>query len=62
MADNVGAAFSVGDPTKVLCEGFDSSFQDGLRADLADRDPTYVQAVIDGLNSDGGRVLLLRAG
>jgi O-antigen ligase len=29
---------------------------------LQDRDPAYVQAVIEGLKSDGGRVLLLRVG
>ncbi len=62
MADSVEAAFAIENPTKVLCDGLDASIQDGIRSQLEGRDPKYVQAVIDGLNSDGGRILVLRAG
>ena len=62
MADSVQAAFAIQDPTKVICEGLDSTTQDAIRLHLQGRDPVYVQAVIEGLKSDGGRVLLLRVG
>ncbi|RFO98673.1 hypothetical protein DIC66_01955 [Rhodoferax lacus] len=62
MTDSVVAAFAIEDPSKALCEGLDPSVQEGIRSRLADRDAKYVQAVIDGLNSDGGRILVLRAG
>ena len=62
MADSVEAAFAIENPTKVLCDGLDVSIKDGVRRRLEGRDPKYVQAVIDGLNSDGGRILVLRAG
>lgn len=62
MADSVEAAYAIEDPTKVLCDGLDLGIQDGIRNRLADKDPKYVQSVIDGLNSDGGRILILREG
>ena len=62
MADSVEAAFAIEDPTKALCEGLDASVQESIRSRLANRDAQYVQAVIDGLNSDGGRILVLRSG
>lgn len=62
MADSVEAAFAIENPTRTLCEGLDAGIQDSIRSKLADRDPQYVQAVIAGLQSDGGRILLLRAG
>ena len=62
MADSVEAAYSIQNPTRVLCDGLNSSIQDDIRTRLADRDPKYVQSVINGLSSDGGRILILRAG
>ena len=62
MADSMEAGFSIEDPAKVLCDGLDAGTQAAVRNRLAGRDPKYVDRVIEGLNSDGGRILVLRAG
>jgi O-antigen ligase len=60
MADSVEVAYEIEDPFRVLCDGLSIDVQNGIRSRLASRDPKYVQAVIDGLNSDGGRILIQR--
>lgn len=62
MSDKVRIAFMIKDPVRFLCEGPDQATLDGMRASMADREPNYVAALIEGLNGDGARITLMRAG
>lgn len=62
MSDKVRIAFMIKDPVRFLCEGPDKATLDGMRARMADREPDYVTALIGGLNGDGARITLMRAG
>lgn len=54
--------FLVDDPVRFLCDGPDESMLQQLRDEAQDRGPAYVSGLIDGLNGDGARVALMRAG
>lgn len=62
MSDKVRIAFMIEDPVRFLCEGPDKATLDGMRTRMADREPDYVEALIEGLNGDGARITLMRAG
>lgn len=62
MLDKAHAGFMVEDPVEFLCEGLSPAAKAKLQARMAGKDPAYVEEVILGLNGDGGRILLMRAG
>lgn len=62
MLDKARAGFLLDDPVAFLCEGLSSQARASLQARLGIEDETYLASVIDGLNGDGGRVILMRAG
>lgn len=62
MLDKARAGFLLDDPVAFLCEGLSPQARTSLQARLGIRDEAYLASVIDGLNGDGGRVILMRAG
>ncbi|MFN4360471.1 MAG: O-antigen ligase family protein [Hylemonella sp.] len=62
MGDKIRIAYMIEDPVSFLCEGPDEALLGGIRTRMADRDPVYVAALIDGLKGDGARITLMRAG
>jgi hypothetical protein len=62
MIGKVDLALTIEDPITLLCHGLDENFSKKLQAHLRDRDPEQVLSWIQGLNSDGGRILLMRVG
>jgi len=62
MLDSVESGFLITDPINVLCNGMDVETEAGIRSRLMHLGPEHVHAVIAGMNSDGGRVLILRGG
>jgi hypothetical protein len=62
MGDKVAIGFQVADPKDLLCEGVTPSTIDFVRELHPEKDGAYIQSLVDGLQSDGGRVLLARVG
>jgi hypothetical protein len=62
MWDKLTIGIALDSPMVSLCKGFDSSVYDEIRAKYADRNAAYTATLIDGLNGDGARVILARAG
>ncbi len=62
MLDKARAGFLLDDPVAFLCEGLSPQARASLQARLGIQDEAYLASVIDGLNGDGGRVILMRAG
>jgi hypothetical protein len=62
MWDKLTIGIALDKPMDSLCEGFDSSVYDQVRAKYADKDAAYTATLIDGLNGDGARVMMARAG
>jgi hypothetical protein len=62
MGDKVAIGFQVEKPKDLICEGFTPATSEFVRQQHPDRDDAYVESLIDGLRSDGGRVLLARVG
>lgn len=62
MGDKVAIGFDVPHPKDLLCEGFTPATSEFVRQQHPDKDPAYIASLIDGLNGDGGRILLARVG
>ncbi len=62
MLDKARAGFLLDDPVVFLCQGLSPQAKAGLQARLGIDDSAYLEEVIRGLNGDGGRVILMRAG
>lgn len=62
MGDKVAIGFQVEHPKDLICDGFTSATSEFVRHHHPDKDQAYVESLIDGLRSDGGRVLLARVG
>jgi hypothetical protein len=62
MGDKVAIGFLVDSPKDLLCEGVSPSTFEFVRQQHPEGDSAYVQSLINGLQSDGGRVLMARVG
>jgi hypothetical protein len=62
MSDKVKVAFLVEDPVEFMCEGMSPELGTRIRERLASQDPQYIAMLLDGLNGDGGRIMLMRVG
>lgn len=63
MADKVEIGLLSENPLNLLCNGVSSQVEAKIRERFADRDPAYIQVLLDGLKGqDGGRILLMRVG
>lgn len=62
MGDKVAIGFQVENPKDLICKGFTPAIIEFVRRQHPERDSAYVDSLIEGLNSDGGRVLLARVG
>lgn len=63
MADKVEIGLLSEKPLNLLCNGVSSQVEAQIRERFADRDPAYVQVLLNGLKGqDGGRILLMRVG
>lgn len=62
MVDKIHAGFLVKDPVDFVCNGLQAAEQNALRQRIAPDNPSYANEIIEGLASDGGRVILMRVG
>lgn len=62
MADKVIIGFQVDKPKEHLCDGVSPNTLEFVRQQHVNKDEAYVDSIIDGLRSDGGRALLARVG
>lgn len=62
MGDKIFIGLTLDNPRKILCEGLPKTDEDSIRHSYADRSPEYVSELIASVESDGGRVLMARAG
>jgi hypothetical protein len=62
MTDKMMIGFQLDSPKELLCEGVSSSTTEFMRQKHPDKDDDYIQTLVNGLQSDGGRVLMARVG
>lgn len=62
MVDKVRVAFLVEEPLNFLCQGKSAELTARIQDHLGTKDPQYIDQLVQGLNGDGGRILLMRAG
>jgi hypothetical protein len=62
MGDKISIGLALDNPNRILCNGLSKPDEDLIRHRYADRSPEYVSGLIAGLDGDGGRVLMARAG
>lgn len=62
MWDKMSLGFQIDNPKVLLCEGFTSAAHDFVRKKHEGQSEDYVKTLIDGLNGDGARVMMARAG
>nr|WP_315463936.1 hypothetical protein [uncultured Rhodoferax sp.] len=62
MGDKISIGMVLENPRGILCNGLSKAHEDAIRHRYADRSPEYISALIAGVDGDGGRVLLARAG
>jgi hypothetical protein len=62
MGDKVAIGFQVERPKDLICEGFTPATSEFVRQQHPDKDEAYIESLIEGLQGDGGRVLLARVG
>jgi hypothetical protein len=62
MGDKLMIGFQVEQPKDLICEGFTHATSEFVRQQHRDKDEVYVESLIEGLQNDGGRVLLARVG
>lgn len=62
MIDKMLIGFQIEKPKTLICEGFNQDTIDFVKSQHPGKDDAYIGALIDGLQSDGGRVLLARVG
>jgi hypothetical protein len=61
MVDKARAGFLVEEPVDFLCNGLTPEDQRALEVRIAPHDLAYAYGIVQGLNGDGGRVVLMRA-
>lgn len=62
MYDKVTASWMVDRPIEFLCEGVTPALESRIRQRFSNLPGKHLDAVMDGLRGDGGRVLAMRAG
>lgn len=62
MTDSIQIGFLIPDPTDVLCNGVSDELKEKIIHDFAADDPQYQERLFAGFGSDGGRILMMRAG
>nr|WP_315495154.1 O-antigen ligase family protein [uncultured Rhodoferax sp.] len=62
MGDKVAIGFQIERPKDLICEGFTPATSEFVRRQYPYKDEVYVESLIEGLQGDGGRVLLARVG
>ena len=62
LTDSIQIGFSIPDPTDVLCNGVSIELKEKIIHDFAADDPQYQDMLLAGFGSDGGRILMMRAG
>lgn len=62
MWDKISLGFQIDNPKVLLCEGFTPATYDFVRKTHEGEREDYVNSLIDGLNGDGARVMMARAG
>lgn len=62
MADKAYVGFLIEDPIDFLCNGLTTEARTSLHDKISTNNPSYSAQILDGLNGDGGRVVLMRAG
>jgi len=63
MADKVKIGLLSENPINILCNGTSPKEEAQIRVLFSNRDPAYIQVLLEGLKGqDGGRILLMRAG
>lgn len=60
--DKMSIGFQIDNPKVLLCEGFTPATYDFVREKYEGQSEDYVKTLIDGLSSDGARVMMARAG
>lgn len=62
MVDKVEIGLTQENPLQLLCGGLTPEAENKIRRDYQHRGPAYIQELIERLNGDGGRVILMRVG
>jgi hypothetical protein len=62
MLDKMSIGFEIKQPKELICEGFKQDTTDFIQEKYPGKDAVYISSLIEGLQSDGGRVLLARVG
>ncbi len=62
LNDKIQAALMVEDPVGYFCDGPSPELEQRVRSSLNGAKPEHVEAVLSGMNGDGGRLLAARAG
>lgn len=62
MWDKLSLGFELESPQRLLCDGFSTRVDSYVRSQYPDSSEEYVKTLVDGLNGDGARVLMARAG
>jgi hypothetical protein len=62
MWDKIQVGLMIKDPVGTLCNGLSQKNLDEIKHRYRDHNADYVENLVSGLGSDGGRALLLRAG
>lgn len=62
MADKAYAGFLIEDSIDFLCNGLTTEARTSLQDKISNNNPSYSAQIVDGLNGDGGRIVLMRAG
>lgn len=62
MWDKMEVGLMINDPVGTLCNGVSQKNIDEVNLRYGDREPAYIEGLVNGLGGDGGRALLLRAG
>lgn len=62
MFDKAYAGFLVADPVGFLCNGLSPQEHAALQQRISPQNPAYAEQIIMGLNGDGARIVLMRAG
>lgn len=62
MWDKMSLGFQIDNPKALLCEGFTPATHDFVRMKHEGQSEDYLKTLINGLNGDGARVMMARAG
>jgi hypothetical protein len=62
MWDKLSLGFELKAPQKLLCDGFSTQVDSFVRGKYPESSEEYIATLVEGLNGDGARVLMARAG